>query len=93
MIDACCYADSDGETAAVHVATVRRARKRHVCDECPAAIEPGERYEHVRGLWDGFWDTNRTCLPCQRMRDGTLCSWTYGRVWDDIRDCLGEDVL
>ena len=39
----------------------RRARKHHTCCECGFVIHPGDVYEETRGLWDGRWDTYKTC--------------------------------
>ncbi len=56
-------------TPAFHTETHRVARKRHVCDECRGYIEPGERYEHVSGLWEGDVSTFKTCAKCEVARD------------------------
>jgi hypothetical protein len=46
-----------------------RARKQHTCCECDGIIRPGELYYYRRGLWDGTWDTFRTCHDCEALRD------------------------
>lgn len=72
--------------------TMRRARKPHVCCECGRTIEPGMRYEHVRGLWDGYWQTYRTCRTCRTLRH-LHCprGWIYGELRETLRECLGSD--
>ena len=71
---------------------IRRARKPYACGECGDVIEVGERYEYVRGLWDGHYDTHRTCLPCTRIRDWYCPSaFVYGEVREQISECLGFD--
>lgn len=45
-----------------------KARKLHRCIECTGSIEPGEVYEKFTGLWDGSWDTYRTCAECNTLR-------------------------
>lgn len=42
------------------------ARKRHVCCECSAPIEKGERHFHYRGKWDGVMGGGRQHLLCMR---------------------------
>lgn len=42
----------------------RKARKPYTCCECQRAISAGERYEYVGGVYDGHFDTYRTCLHC-----------------------------
>lgn len=58
----------DNEPPDVFEAAVRRARKRHRCYECGEPIEPGERYEHAAGKWDGEWLAFRTCARCLYLR-------------------------
>lgn len=88
-----CYCDFDQPT--VYVRTTRKARKPHRCYECGAQIEPGTRYEHVFGVWDGNADSNSTCLDCVGLRTWAeskvkgLC-WAHGSMLDDIQSCLFE---
>lgn len=88
-----CYCDY--ESPAVYVRETRKARKSHRCYECGAQIEPGVRYEHVFGVWDGQAGSNSTCLHCVELRiwaeskvEG-LC-WAHGSMLDDIQACLFE---
>ncbi len=46
-----------------------RARKAHRCCECRGAIPAGEIYRLASGLWDGGWDTYKTCLDCVEIED------------------------
>lgn len=42
----------------------RKARKRHGCDYCNGWIQPGERYHHYVGKYDGeiyTWDSHEKC--------------------------------
>lgn len=59
---------SDYEPPSVSSTTTPTARKEHDCCECPRPIQPGKRYEHVKGCWDGSWSTYKTCLPCVELR-------------------------
>lgn len=58
----------DGDPATVYSASTPRARKRYSCDECGTPILPGDRYENVFGVWDGWPTTFRTCEPCYDLR-------------------------
>lgn len=42
----------------------RKARKRHRCDYCHGIIEPGEKYHHYVGKFDGnlyAWKSHEKC--------------------------------
>lgn len=45
------------------------ARKLHRCSECFGGIKPGEKYERVFVVYDGYADTYKTCLHCKSARD------------------------
>lgn len=62
----CCI---EGDEPAVSVEAWRTAKREHRCCECGDTIKPGERYQHVRGLWEGKWDTFKTCSECVDTRD------------------------
>lgn len=59
----CIFAD-EGDPFDVVTNVVRTARKPWVCCECYAPIKPGDKYEHIRGLYDGIWSDFRTCTRC-----------------------------
>jgi hypothetical protein len=40
------------DTAEVYSCTVRKARKRHRCDECGDLIQPNEQYHYASGIYD-----------------------------------------
>lgn len=44
------------------------AKRPHWCCECGGRIGIGEKYERIKGLWDGRWDTYATCLACCNVR-------------------------
>jgi len=48
----------------------RRARKAHVCIECPDPIKRGERYVHISGKWDGYIDSYRMHERCHDWYQG-----------------------
>jgi hypothetical protein len=67
----------------------RRARKTHKCDECWREIVAGETYEHVRGKWDGYMSTFKTCGDCLSIRDSFFCEgFMYGGLWEDLHEHL-----
>jgi len=44
--------------------TERVARKSHKCYECKQEFGPGGRYMYVAGVWDGDFQTFKTCPNC-----------------------------
>lgn len=81
-----CYCDYDPPE--FYHQEVRRAKKEHRCSECGRSISPGESYEHVRGKWDGYVDTFKTCPRCLALkawvqaRVPCLC-WAHGNIIED----------
>jgi len=69
------------------------ARKEHKCCECGEAIKPGEKYEKATGVWDGKWDTFKTCFLCVRVRNAYCCTWEYGGLRETLWDALGIDYI
>lgn len=81
------YCDCIGDVDLPSVWQVKKpkARTPHKCCECRGVIRPGERYEYVRGLWDGRWSTYRTCADCLHLRCEVGCScWIYGGLADAV---------
>ena len=79
-----CSCDLGGEMGECIFVTKPVARKQHKCIECAGVIEPGERYERVKGLWEGKWSSTATCFPCMHMRE-TLCPCApIGSLLDEI---------
>ena len=73
---------------------VKAARKEHVCIECQEPIPIGASYERVEGLWEGRWETFKTCIPCMRIRkDMFPCGWIYGQMREDILGYLEFDYV
>jgi hypothetical protein len=56
------------------------ARKEHRCCECGITIHQGDTYQRASGLWDGLWDTYKTCLPCAQLR----VEWQSALRWDEL---------
>lgn len=60
---------SDGEAPTIGDGGVVKARKRWHCCECRKPIEIGQEHEAFKGLWDGIWETYRTCISCRDLRE------------------------
>jgi hypothetical protein len=58
----------DYDPPSVYNATTPRAKKQHRCTECSGPIAPGEHYERVFGVWDGYAGTHKTCERCFNLR-------------------------
>lgn len=48
---------------------IRRARVRHVCEECRRTIFPGDPYEYFSGVWEGGPASYKTCARCALLRE------------------------
>jgi hypothetical protein len=69
-----------------------KARKPHKCCECQDEINPGEKYELVKGKWCGRIDSFKTCLPCVHIRsDYCPDGFLHGGLWEALHECLGID--
>lgn len=81
-----CSCDYDAPT--FYSLEVRTARKSHHCGECGGTILPKDKYEHVAAVWDGYFDTHKTCERCCDLRQWTknnvpcLC-WAHGNMIED----------
>lgn len=82
--DACSFVDS--EPAELFECKIVKARKSYRCEECGCEISPGDKYEYVRGLWEGYWDTFRTCLPCSRIRSTLMPCAPYGGLKEYLHE-------
>jgi len=84
----------DYEAADVCREETLTARKEHVCSECGSTIPPGDQYERVTGMWDGYWSTYKTCLTCVRIRrDYCPSGWIYGELRSHLWECMGLDYV
>ena len=92
MLLSCDCSVTDGDRPKVCTVRHVRARKQHVCSECSRTIEPGETYELVNGVWIEKWETYKTCLGCERIRDH-FCSdgWIYTCLAEHVAECVGFD--
>lgn len=93
MFKACICVDNEGPNADVFQERIVVARKEHRCNECHEVIPKGSRYEHVRGLWEGYWETWKTCIPCRNVRNSLFsCGFSYGMIWEDVREAFQADL-
>lgn len=84
--DVCMSADYDGSSEFVTDA-MRKARKAHKCDECGAAIAPGELYENISGKFDGDFFSQKTCVVCMEIGKTFYCGGRIlGTLWEDLRE-------
>ena len=58
----------------------RTARQAHKCCECGGAINPGETYQYVTGIWDGEWHAYKTCERCVDLRNALESVWCVDGV-------------
>jgi len=49
-----------------------RAIKEHKCCECGSMITVGTFYSLIKGLWEGSWDTYKTCEKCHYLRQEAM---------------------
>jgi hypothetical protein len=65
------------------------ARKVYKCCECGEPIEPGQKYQRVRGKWDEKLDEFKSCLSCAEIREAFSCDgWIYGNLWENITETM-----
>jgi hypothetical protein len=83
-----CSCSWEGETAAVFNRKIRKARKEHTCCECGETIDKGSTYEYVTMLYDGSWDTFKTCMPCFNLGDDIGCR-LYGGLGEQFYELFG----
>lgn len=75
-----------GEAPSVFSCEIRTARKEHRCCECHRTINIGDRYQMVKGIWDGKAGRFKTCHPCADLRDEINEECRY----EDERPCFEE---
>lgn len=71
-----------------------KARKRHVCDSCRGAIEPGATYVRQRNVYEGEARTYKAHADCWAASEivGTSSDW-HGDVYPNICDFEPEDRI
>jgi|SRR6202035_5295586 len=85
----------DYDPADWYRAEIRKARKRHDCQECGGPILPGERYEYAAGQSEDCISTFKTCERCYDIRLWTknnvpcVC-WAHGNMIEDCQEAVNE---
>jgi len=80
----CIFVEGDGDTCVVYPEENPRARREHKCDECDRVIKKGEYYFKERFLYDGDFETQKTCTDCMSVRKAFFCSFAFGTLWDEM---------
>lgn len=88
-----CYCDY--ETPTVYSIATPTAKRSHKCIECGNAISIGERYERITSLFDGEWDTYKTCCRCIAVREYVKAHvpcfcWYHYNLLDDADAAMDE---
>lgn len=88
-----CYCEYD-QPSVCHSEN-RQARKQHRCSECGRTIRPGERYEHVWGVWSGSPGMFKTCSICVSLREYVSAHipcfcWNYSNMRQEAIEMLRE---
>jgi hypothetical protein len=72
----------------------RKDRKVHKCYECDRIIQIGDRYQYYKILYDGRFDTFKTCDDCAKLRDWlnkrTDCCIAFGELTTEL---LESDII
>ncbi len=86
-----CSVDVD-DAADIYRDEFPRAKKAHVCCECREAILPGQKYQKSTMLFDGSWQTFKTCMACYHIRLRYCPNGSYfEQLREHISECLGFD--
>jgi len=95
MAAACtCSCSLDYEAPEIYRSKMVTARKPHTCCECREPIAPGDTYETVTSLFDGYWYTAQTCSICVRIRDDFCPSgFIHGDLRETLWACLDLDYV
>lgn len=64
------------------------AKKNWKCCECGRQIPKGEKYYCLTGKWHGEFFVERMCMDCRSVTEHLFCGFTFGQVWEDLRDHL-----
>ena len=87
---ACIYVD-DFDSPEMYRSTMQTARKPHKCCECGKTITPKEKYEYVCGIWEGTFDTHKTCIVCKEIRDTFFCDgWLFEGLFEYLYNHIND---
>ena len=69
--------------------TVVVARKNHQCCECRHVIKPSEIYRREKTLYEGSFETYKTCVNCDSIRREFVSGgWYWGEILEGLRECI-----
>lgn len=84
-----CVCDTEGPEAIWEDYPV--ARKPHKCCECSSIIGKGEKYQRIKGVWSGDFETFKTCMICYRVREEAKYQdkdlnecLAFGELWETV---------
>ncbi len=81
-----CYCDFGGPEAIWE--SKPKARKDHICCECLSTIPKGDRYHLVKGVWEGNFDTYKTCEICEQVKNRAMAATSdcicYEQLWETV---------
>lgn len=86
----------DGDPVDLLKTRQTKARTQHRCAECARTIEAGETYLYEAWIYEGGFDTHKTCSHCQAARRWLLevcSSWQYGAVHADLCEHWDEEPI
>jgi hypothetical protein len=91
-----CEIDTPDEWSEVWAETSPTARKRHKCDCCGGFIEPGQKYTRVASLYDGSWAVEKSCAPCDLVREEFIDAHGSFRMvpsqfFDELQNCTDHE--
>lgn len=85
-----CYVEIE-DIATMIAERINKARKEHKCHECGSVIKVGQKYFVEKEIYDGVFRTHKTCMPCLEVRNAYMHCWYWGKIWEDLRNCI-EDI-
>lgn len=69
-----------------------RSRSLHKCGECGLKIKPGAEYLRERTIYDGHFNTYKTCVDCLSIRQNLCGDWIYTAVRETVSDAIADGL-
>jgi len=86
-MDCCVINHDDYDQPEFYTEEMPRARIPYKCGD---VIPAGDHYERVTGLWDGSFDTHKTCSACVAIKEKFCCGYFFGFVIEELRDYIKD---
>lgn len=64
----CDYHWDDGDRCNLWFVTKPTARKAYVCEECYHPIYRGQKHDHIKCMYEGYWGQYRVHSDCHILR-------------------------